>query len=66
MEQRSPLRRREVAGQTLERIPHDAVRIRHLIDREVALEHAPVDSEFLYAPDEVGRHGFIQFRRARR
>src|SRR5262245_36010860 len=41
------LRRREARGHALERVPEDRVAAARLVAREVRLEHAAVDAEFL-------------------
>src|SRR5438309_493677 len=42
-----PLRGGVALGQPLEGVVHDVVRVRDLIDREIALEHRPAGAELL-------------------
>jgi hypothetical protein len=49
----------------LESVPDRNVGIRHLVDWEITFEHAALDTEFLNAKIEIGRHRVRQLSRSR-
>src|SRR4029434_5006673 len=55
-----------VGGDTLERVPECGVADSHLLDREIALEHAPPRPEALDAELDVRPPVRRQYRRGRR
>jgi hypothetical protein len=63
MEQRFAFGSGEILADSLESIPNRDVGIRRFVDREVAFEHAALNSELLYAKIEIGRDYVCQLGR---